>query len=182
MVDGWKMVDIELRRERQREYYRSKVIAQKGSVAIRSLDRSVKARIEFNSFYTGDCIVWTGATDKNGYGRINVNGENKTVYRVAYELEHGPIPEGLEPDHLCRNPPCLNVGHLEAVSRRVNTMRGMSALVTKERAANRTHCKNSHELTEANTIIRFKNGYRYRMCRRCVNDSQKDRKSKRELP
>lgn len=147
----------------------------------RSLDRSVEGRLAFKSCYTGDCIVWTGATDKGGYGRIHFKGENRLVHRVAYELVHGPIPDGLEPDHLCRNPICFNTGHLEPVTRSVNTRRGRIAEVLKERAANRTHCTNNHELTPDNTIIRVKRGCSYRMCRACNNAYQRDQKAKRKM-
>ena len=167
-------------RERNRERYRAKKIDQHGSVAIRCLDRSIEARLSFKSCYVGDCIVWTGATDKAGYGRINFEGENRLVHRVAYELLHGPIPKGLELDHLCRNPICFNTAHLEAVTRSVNTRRGNLALVLKARADSRTQCKNNHELSSENTIVRIKRGYQYRLCRECINEGQRNRKVKRK--
>ena len=36
----------------------------------------------------------------------------------------GPVPDSLELDHLCRNRYCVNPSHLEAVSYRVNVLRG----------------------------------------------------------
>lgn len=59
------------------------------------------------------CLVWQGRIDPNGYGRIG----GRWVHRAVYELEIGPIPERHEIDHLCCNPPCVNPGHLDPVTR-----------------------------------------------------------------
>lgn len=64
---------------------------------------------------------------KTGYGvcaRV-VDGVKETlqVHRYYYELHKGPIPEGLELDHLCRNRKCVNPDHLEPVTRVVNRRR-----------------------------------------------------------
>ena len=57
----------------------------------------------------GGCWEWVGYIDvQTGYGRINVDGEAKWAHRVGYELNVGPIPEGLHVDHLCRNHRCVN--------------------------------------------------------------------------
>lgn len=69
------------------------------------------------------CLVWNGHTYSNGYGRIRVDGIVRLVHRVAYEEAVGPIPEGLEIDHLCRNKLCILPAHLEPVTRRVNLLR-----------------------------------------------------------
>lgn len=57
------------------------------------------------------CVVWTGAVDKDGYGRYR----GKLVHRVAWELEHGAILDGLEVEHRCRVRTCLR--HLELLTR-----------------------------------------------------------------
>ena len=48
------------------------------------------------------CWLWTAHTIPNGYGRIRNKGPQRLVHRVSYELFVGPIPEGLQIDHLCR--------------------------------------------------------------------------------
>lgn len=61
------------------------------------------------------CLEWTGATDGGGYGRIAAGRKqdgNIGTHRLAWELEHGPIPEGLWVLHRCDNPPCCEVEHL----------------------------------------------------------------------
>ncbi len=65
------------------------------------------------------CIEWTGRRDRYGYGRFWRDGGWVKAYRAAYERAKGPIPDGLEIDHLCRNRGCVNPDHLEAVTKRV---------------------------------------------------------------
>lgn len=110
------------------------------------------------------CWVWEGAADKQGYGRINIDRKAKLTHRVAYELAKGPIPDGLEIDHLCRVPACMNPDHLEPVTRKVNTDRGMCAEVHRARKAAIKVCKNGHPYTDQNTYI-DKRGRR--SCKEC---------------
>lgn len=69
------------------------------------------------------CWVWQRYRDRNGYGRKHSKGTMCWAHRVYYEQFVGPIPEGLDLDHLCSNPPCVNPEHLEPVTRAENTRR-----------------------------------------------------------
>ena len=74
----------------------------------------------------GPCHLWTGAqtTLDDGWGRFwPTPGRPVLAHRFAYELEIGPIPDGLEPDHLCRVRLCVRVSHLELVTHRENVLR-----------------------------------------------------------
>jgi hypothetical protein len=81
-----------------------------------------------DKFSVGDgCWEWRGYVETDGYGRVWIDGAYHQAHRVMYELLVGPIPEGLEPDHLCRNRTCVNPGHLEPVTPAVNQQRGAAA-------------------------------------------------------
>lgn len=109
---------------------------------------SAEERFERDQAYTGDCIVWTGTLSSTGYGCLSIENVPVLAHRYAYERVYGPIPQGLEIDHLCRNRACVNLAHLEPVTCKVNVNRGSLAHVNRERAANAKTCRNGHPLTE----------------------------------
>src|SRR5258708_2280171 len=84
-----------------------------------------------------DCWLWHAAIDKAGYARIGDQGKVLYAHRVMYEMLGGPIPTGLHIDHLCRVRHCIRPAHLEPVTSRVNSMRGVG--VAPKNAA-KTHC------------------------------------------
>jgi hypothetical protein len=70
-------------------------------------------------------VVWTGAKTPRGYGKAALNGRQFYVHRLMYEWFASAIPVDLELDHLCRNPACANVAHLEPVTHSENIRRGL---------------------------------------------------------
>lgn len=60
----------------------------------------------------GDCWKWNGATDSWGYGRIAVNGKNRTAHRLSYALFRGPVPSDKLVLHKCDVAHCINPAHL----------------------------------------------------------------------
>lgn len=114
-----------------------------------------------------DCWIWTGATvptGGEGYGVLRVNKRNLYVHRLSYAHYVGPIPEGLELDHLCRRKPCVNPAHLEVVTQLENTTRA-------KRDTNPTHCKKcGMEFTPENTYIEPSSGWR--RCKNCMRIKQ----------
>jgi hypothetical protein len=94
--------------------------------------RLTRFRIEDRGYKT-PCHVWVGQLNRNGYGVCCVKGyQTYLAHRITYEQKYGPIPRGLEPDHLCRVPACINAEHLEPVTRAVNVRRGKSCKLTSD--------------------------------------------------
>jgi hypothetical protein len=121
------------------------------------------------------CWMWCASRDGKDYGTFRVGRKVRRAHRVTAEIWDGGTDPGLERDHLCRNHWCCNPDHVEAVSRRVNLDRGdqrdsarrlcreRNKTLSKEIAANRTHCPQGHPYTPENT---YKD--KYRRCRTCV--------------
>lgn len=107
------------------------------------------------------CWVWTGRRDRRGYGRYGDKGT--LVHRVTYTRLVGEIPQGLEPDHLCRNTGCGNPEHLEPVTHAENLRRGHMTIWLQRRAV--THCPHGHEYAGDN--LRHDRLGR-RVCRACA--------------
>lgn len=92
------------------------------------------------------CWIWCGGGAGNGYGKFNVLGRAVFSHRHSYEMVKGPIPAGLTIDHLCRVSSCVNPDHMEAVTHRVNCLRGVSPAAIN---ALKTHCVHGHSLSDA---------------------------------
>lgn len=69
------------------------------------------------------CWNWQGHVDSDGYGVTRFAGRTTSTHRAKYEELIGPIPVGLELDHLCSNPRCANPAHLEPVTHQENVRR-----------------------------------------------------------
>lgn len=118
---------------------------------------------------TKTCWLWTGNTYRNGYGQVYRGpGEGSAlVHRVVWQMLVGPIPEGLEIDHLCRVRLCVNPAHLEPVTRAENMARtykvGPSGLFGNHNKQ-KAHCPRGHPYDDENTYTPPSGG---RYCRTC---------------
>jgi hypothetical protein len=106
------------------------------------------------------CWLWLGAVKRNGYGGLRHDGVNLYAHRVSYECHRGPIPIGLELDHLCRVRHCINPDHLEPVTHSQNVRRGTAGSAVAVLQRMKTHCPAGHPYDEANT-------YQYKQKRQC---------------
>ena len=121
------------------------------------------------------CWVWRLYKDKLGYGYCHVAKDiSKMAHRVSLTVARGPIPDGLEVDHLCRNTSCVNPDHLEAVTQRENIRRAPLSPATLNAA--KTHCVNGHEFTASNTRVDPNRG---RICRACQREATARYRSRR---
>lgn len=122
------------------------------------------------------CWNWSRSTfnSKGGpYGKICREGRAIGTHVAAYELLVGPVPEGRELDHLCRNTLCLNPAHLAPKTHRQNVLCGTSPAAVNAR---KTHCEHGHEFDLLNTHW-LRDGRR--SCRACDRDRHRAWRRKR---
>lgn len=120
--------------------------------------RDISLAVRFNAKFVvraDGCWEWTAARNSYGYGLIKYQGKPWAAHRFAYEQLVGPIPEGKELDHLCRNRACVRPGHLEPVTHLENCLRGGNRM--------KTHCPQGHPYSGAN--LHERRGVR--LCRTC---------------
>jgi hypothetical protein len=126
---------------------------------------------------TATCWLWHGEVLRNGYGLAYLGRApgrrlvRRLAHRLSYELAVGPIPKGLQIDHLCRVRNCVNPAHLEAVTPRVNVLRGDTITA---RNASKTACPRGHPYDEANTCRTLRGR---RRCRTCARDDTRRRRA-----
>jgi len=123
------------------------------------------------------CWEWSGSRTPQGYGRLSFDGEPTYSHRLAYELFVGPIPQGLQIDHLCRNRACCNPDHLEPVSGAENLHR--SAFTVASRNVRKTQCPQGHPYDDENTYVTPNGARGCRTCRRTSDLAYRTRKALR---
>ena len=118
------------------------------------------------------CWLWGAAVTGAGYGKISVNARLVPAHRAMYEMLRGKIPDGLELDHKCRVPACVNPDHLEPVTHQENVLRGNAPCAIIIR---RGVCAKGHDRSLENLIF-TKNGKRQcRVCRKLARKGEYSR-------
>jgi len=113
------------------------------------------------------CWTWVGWHNDAGYPYVHWDGRDQPVHRVVYELLVGPIPDGLELDHLCVNPACVRPDHQEPVTHAENQRRI---------AERQTACRRAgHDWTDSANVYTRPNGRR--ACRACATSDQRARRA-----
>lgn len=116
------------------------------------------------------CWLWQRSKNREGYGRTNRgghNGQGIVAHKLSYETFVGPIPQGMQLDHLCRNRSCINPDHLEPVTPKENIRRGTGH-------GKETNCPAGHEYNESNTYFEKIGGNRH--CKVCDRDRKRVRR------
>lgn len=123
---------------------------------------------------TETCWLWKGATLRGGYGSCGKVGQRGTMvaHRRSWEEVNGPVPKGLFLDHTCRVRSCVRVDHLELVTNRENTLRGIGLSAENAR---KTHCHRGHEFAGLNLRVTPQG---YRCCRTCARDHHREMRAK----
>lgn len=128
------------------------------------------------------CLLWDGQLDRCGYGRFQAARRTRSVHSVAWELEYGPVPEGLELDHVwawgCRNRNCANVAHMEPVTHAENLRRQRDAMRIEGRSTRGYtrpfHCH--HADTPENVYTAPSGARACRPCRRAASARSRAKK------
>jgi len=121
------------------------------------------------------CWLWTAATiqsKKLSYGRIKVGGVTVLAHRLSYAMHyHVVIPPGMTIDHVkergCTSTLCVNPYHLEVVTGRINTLRGVGVAALEVK---RMQCPQGHPYNKENTYV----WHEQRFCRVCRRERQKE--------
>ena len=119
--------------------------------ALRSLQEQASrfwTKVDKRPHMSDGCWLWMASKrNSKGYGQFWADGKIVPAHRWAYEQFKGPIPDGLQIDHLCRTPACVNPAHLEAVTAKENNNRGNTASVMRSFVGERnSHSTISDEL------------------------------------
>lgn len=99
---------------------------------------SAAEKLDMKTQKTSTCWNWGGALSR-GYGVIRVDGKKALAHRVSYELANGPIPEGLQIDHMCHNRRCVNPSHLQAVTAEGNRQNLSGAYMNSQTGVRGVH-------------------------------------------
>jgi hypothetical protein len=113
------------------------------------------------------CWLWTSALTRDGYGQF-MTDHSVLAHRWSYEHYVGPIPAGLQLDHLCRVRSCVNPRHLEPVTNRENCYRGLKGPTAT--------CARGHSVW----ILRRDAGRRCLICRKAKDQASRLRAKARQ--
>jgi hypothetical protein len=145
-------------------------ITRLGKLDLRTLEERFMEKVE----KTETCWLWRATLNNLGYGQFGKDQRLYQAHRVAYELFVGEIPEGLELDHLCRVPSCVNPAHLEPVTHQENMRRA-----NKRQPLNKTHCVNGHAMEGENVYI-WRGSKTCMACRKAASARSKARLKTKE--
>ena len=108
----------------------------------------LEARLIANSHWVGDCLIWLGYQDKDGYGHVRWNGTLWLVHRAGFMCHSGRIPK-LNVLHRCDNPSCWAEAHLFEGTQQDNIddmiAKGRDNLLNPQKGTDNGHARLSEE-------------------------------------
>ncbi len=99
---------------------------------------------EFQKLGSDVCWDWPGRLNEKGYGAIGgkTTGLSSLAHKRAWQILRGPVPGGMQLDHLCLNKRCCNPAHMEVVTPTVNMRRSLPYRTSQY--APKSHCRRGH--------------------------------------
>ena len=107
------------------------------------------------------CWIWTRDIARDGYGKMVMGGVNMSASRASYIIHKGEIADGLQVDHICHQPACVNPDHLRAVTPSFNRR---YCKPNNGGQPDPTKCRNGHPFEAP--VLRDQTGARWN-CREC---------------
>lgn len=144
------------------------------------IPQAVKERFAARTEWRDGCLEWTGKITSTGYGALRLNGKQWGAHRLSWEMAAGPIPPGLQIDHLCFNPRCVLPEHLEPVTPAVNSQRA----TYHHRGGSDSEYRCGHPRTEENSVKRrhkLRSGKRTHLtvCRTCHRERRREQAARK---
>lgn len=124
------------------------------------LTKKEQDRFDGKCKQSGECKLWTGPLDRDGYGSFYFRKKGRRAHRVAYFSVHGPIPDGMVVDHICKKRHCVQPNHLRLMTMIDNVMQNSNSIGAINRR--KTHCKYGHPLDRS-----YGKGKKQRYCSVC---------------
>ena len=141
--------------------------------AMKNLTEGEKQRFKQRFKKRGQCWLWQGALDRDGYGAIHFRGAPRRVHRVAWFSVNGEIPKGHVINHTCRNRACVNPQHLQCLTVEEHQLKDTTSLPYIN--SQKSHCPKGHSYDKVVTW----GGRTQRICSICTREKQRESKKKR---